>query len=458
MASAPVGQTAYTVKRGDTPSKIAAILGVSVDKVMGVESAFSKPGDARTLQIGAVIDIDGASGGEGPTAGNTKESYTGEDDVRFHGLAGSPEIWHNSDTGQDLLVFFIPGFDPPVPMTWIVEKDEDLKALFGTHAVAYDRVLTDDELSSVGALSQGVRTEVDLTEGNPWEGWLERYEREASVRPYLLDPEVAALFAAAGLEGRTPTTAEVESTTWFQEHSGAEQTWLLLDAANPKGAAALRDANRRTVKQLLVSAGVFEPDDRITDYIADRWTTGTWTEVMARDQINAVADPYYDSTVDDGLVNIIDDPNDPLGIDRNTDREEFARSTARKWLGPTFGMLGDQAVRDIAGRLRNDPNYEAEWIADLQSQRLGLFPEYEDPLRSYDEIAQPWRSVWFNIMGTDPDETASAFQDIVQGNNLSEAKASVRQYGLDTNNAQVTGQFTQDAFRMFGGGARGLIR
>ncbi len=454
---------AYTVQRGDSPSKIAAILGVSVDQVMAVESAFSKPGDAGTLQIGAVIDIDGAAGGEeaaapGPVAGNTKESYTGEDDVRFHGIAGSPEIWLERETGRVYVTFFIPGFEPPVPMIWHVEKPEDLQALFGTHAIAYDKVMTAAEIDSTGALFQGVRTEVDLTEGNPWEGWLERYEREASVRPYLLDPEVAALFAAAGLEGQRPSDAEIESTKWFRDHSGAEQTWLLLDAANPKGAAALRDANRRTVKQLLVSAGVFEPDDRITDYIADRWTTGTWTEVMARDQINAVADPYYDSTVDDGLVNIIDDPNDPLAIDRNTDREEFARSTARKWLGPTFGLLGDQAVRDIAGRLRNDPNYEAEWIADLQSQRLGLFPAYEDPLRSYDEIAQPWRSVWFQIMGQDPDETSSAFQDTVQGNDLSSAKSSIRQYGLDTNNAQVTGQFTQDAFRMFGGGARGLIR
>ncbi len=456
---------AYTVKRGDTPSKIAAILGVSVDQVMAVESAFSKPGDARTLQIGAVIDIDGAAGGEeaaaavaGPVAGNTKESYTGEDDVRFHGIAGSPEIWLERETGRAFVVFFIPGFEPPVPMIWHVEKPEDLQALFGTHAIAYDRVMSAAELDSTGALFQGVRTEVDLTEGNPWEGWLERFEREASVRPYLLDPEVAAMFAAAGLEGRTPTTAEVESTQWFQDHSGAEQTWLLLDAANPKGAAALRDANRRTVKQLLVSAGVFEPDDRITDFIADRWTTGLWTEVMARDQINAVADPFYDSTVDDGLVNIIDDPNDPLSIDRNTDREEWARAQARKWLGPTFGMLSDQQVRDIAGRLRNDPNYEAEWIADLQSQRLGLFPAFEDPLRSYDEIAQPWRSVWFQIMGKDPDETTSAFQDTVQGNDLASAKTAIRKHGLDTNNAQVVGNFTQDAFRAFGGGARGLIR
>jgi hypothetical protein len=453
---------AYKVKKGDTPGQIAAKLGVSVDVIMAQEHAFSIPGNAGSLQVGAVIDLDGTGGDPGdPGPVNTtgaKESYTGEDDVRFHGIAGTPEIWYNSDTGESLLVYFVPGFDPPVPMTWRIESDEDLEAFFGPHAVVYDRVYTDAELTAIGALDEGIATEIDLTEGNPFEGWVDRYEREAKTRPYLLDPEVAALFAAAGLEGRPPSTAEIQGTAWFQEHSEAEQAWLLLDASNPKGAAQVRDANRRVVRQLLTSAGVFEPDQRVVDYIADRWTTGVWSETMARDQINAVADPFYDSPVDEGLVEFIDNPDDPITIDRNTDQEEFVRATARKWLGPSFGALNPDQVRDIAGRLRNDPNYQEEWIADLQKQRLAMFPEYEDPDRSYDEIAQPWRAVWFDIMGEDPDETASQFQGVVQGNDLFEGRAAIRQHGLDTRNATVEQAFAADAFRAFGGGARGLIR
>ncbi len=463
---------AYTVKAGDNPGKIAAILGVTVDEIMAQESAFSTPGDAGTLQVGAVIDLEGtgeatsqapASPGDGipgvpGTTAPTKDSYTGDPDTRFHGIAGKPEVWYNRNTGAVYLMFEVPGFEPPVPMIWHVEKEADLEAFFGEHAIAYDRVFTDAELTAVGALDQGVATEIDLTEGNPFEGWVDRYEREAKTRPYLLDPEIAALFAAAGLEGQPPSQAEIEGTAWFQNHSTAEQQWLILDASNPLGAAQVRDANRRVIKQLLINAGVFEPDQRITDFISDRWTTGVWTETMARDQVNAVADPFYDSTVDEGLTGIIDNPEDPLTIDRNTDREEFVRTTSRRWLGPSFGELSASQVRDIAGRLRNDPNYEEEWIASLKGQRLAMFPAYEDPERSYDEIAQPWRSVWFDIMGQDPDEKAAQFQSAVQGNDLFEGRAAIRQHGLDTGNQSVTQAFEADAFRMFGGGARNLIQ
>jgi hypothetical protein len=452
---------AYTVVKGDTPSKIAAKLGVTVDKVMAVSSAFSRPGDARTLQIGAVIDLEATTPGAPPGTPRTsgaKDTYTGDPDTRFHGVAGAPQLWYNSTDGSSLLVFFVPGFEPPVPMTWRITDDEDLKALFGGQTVIYDRVYDDAELTRIGAIDEGIATEIDLTEGNPWEGWVELWERESKTRPYLLDPEIAALHAASALEGRRPSQAELEGTQWFQTHSGAEQQWLILEASNPVGAGQLRDANRRVIRQMLTSAGVYQPNDRITNFIADRWTMGQWTEQMAKDQINAVADPYYDSPLDVDLMGIIDDPDDPLIIDRNTDREEWVRSTARKWLGPVYGTLSVDQVRDIAGRLRNDPNYEEQWTSDLKGQRLALFPAYEDPERSYDEVAQPWRGVWFDIMGQEPDEVTSVFQDAVQGNDLYQGRSAIRRHGLDVGNQSVSQSFIRDTFRAFGGGARNLIQ
>ena len=75
---------AYKVQKGDTPSKIANKLGVSVEDVMGVSSAFSTPGNAGTLQIGATIDLEGGdSGSTDSGADKTQQTYTGEEDVRW---------------------------------------------------------------------------------------------------------------------------------------------------------------------------------------------------------------------------------------------------------------------------------------------------------------------------------------------------------------------------------------
>jgi hypothetical protein len=182
-----------------------------------------------------------------------------------------------------------------------------------------------------------------------------------------------------------------------------------------------------------------------------------WTQVMMNDQINAVADPYYDAPMDNGLQALINDPNDPISLDRTSEKEEWVRETARKWLGPVYGQLTDDQVRDIAGRLRNDPNYEEEWVGGLKAQRTSLFPAYTDIDATYDEIAQPWRSVWFDIMGSEADETQTVFQDAVQANDLFANRTAIRRHGLATNNEKVSTNFARDAFRALGRGEKGLI-
>jgi hypothetical protein len=430
--------------------------GLTVDGIAGSQTWGSIEGTEPT--VADEVDSDTTA----VKTGGAKDSYTGGDD-RFHGLGGAPEIWHNSDTGESYVVYFVPGQDPPIAMTWVVSKDEDLAAFFGDgQEIIYDRVLTDAELTSIGGLeydtNQGIATEIDITAGDPFEGLVEKWEREAKTRPYLLDPEVAAMIAAAALEGSVPSRAELQGTYYFQHHSQDQIDWIIKEAADPVGAAAEKDANRRYVKQAMISAGIYEPDSRLVAYIADRFTTAMWSETMMKDQINALADPYYDAEIDEGLQGLIDNPDDPLGIDLTTDKEEWVRETIRKWLGPVYGVLSEQQVKDIAGRLRNDPNYQEEWIASLKSQRQTLFPGYTDIDASYDEIAQPWRSVWYDVMGQDADETSTVFQNAVQVNDLGQAKKDIRMYGLDTGNNKVVGDFSTDAFRLFKGNTRGLIQ
>lgn len=443
-----------------------------VDGVYGPKTAEA----VKWYQEKNGLTVDGVAGSEvwgsldGTTSGvpgaktvGTKDSYTGGDD-RFHGLGGAPEIWYNSTTGDSYVVYFVPGFDPPVPMIWKVTKEEDLQAFFGKdQEIIYDRVLTDAEITSVGAHEhefnphQGVATEIDITEGDPFEGLVDKWAREAETRPYLLDPEVAALIAASALEGSVPSRAELQGTWYFQHHSQEQIDWIIKEAADPIGAVKEKDANRRYVRQAMISAGILSPDDRLINYIADRYTTGLWSETKMTDQINAVADPYYDAPLDVGLSNLISDPDSGITIDFTTDKEAWVEETVRKWLGPVYGVLSEQQVKDVAGRLRNDPNYEEDWVAGLKAQRMTLFPGYTDIDSSYDEIAQPWRSVWYGILGQDADELSTVFQDALQGNDLTQAKNDIRMYGLTSGNTKVVGDFGSDMFRIFKGNTRGLI-
>ena len=346
---------------------------LTVDGVVGSQTWGSLEGTTDTT---TTTSDDGTTTTSPVKTTGAKDSYTGGDD-RFHGLGGSPEIWYNSDTGDSYLVYFVPGQDPPVPMMWRIEKDEDLEAFFGEgQEIIYDRVMTSAELTSSGAheydLTQGSATEIDITEGDPFEGWVDQWERESQTRPYLLDPEVMSIIIAAGMEGRVPSRAELQSTWYFQHHSQEQIDWIIKEASDPIGAANEKDANRRYVRQALIKAGIYEPDERLVSYIADRYTTAMWTETMMHDQINALADPYYDAPMDEGLRALLESEDDPITVDYTTDKEDWVRETARKWLGPTYGVLSDEQVRDIAGRLRNDPNYQEEWVAGLKAHRVCL--------------------------------------------------------------------------------------
>ena len=97
-------------------------------------------------------------------------------------------------------------------------------------------------------------------------------------------------------------------------------------------------------------------------------------------------------------------------------------------------------MADVAGRIRNDPNYRDEWITNIQGQRMAMYPAYTDPTTTYDEIAQPWRSVYFQTMGVEADETSQQFQDMLQRNDLATSKTALRTFGLSQGNEKVTNE------------------
>ena len=443
---------AYTVKPGDTPGQIASELGVSVDEIMGISGAFSTPGDAGTLQIGAVIDLDGASsGGDG---GDQPSSYTGDEEVRFVGLPGRPEIWHDDTSGKVYVVFFVPGVEPEVPMMWHVQNEADLQSFFGDGEIVYDRRGTPDSFAAAGALDFGTADEIVLRGENPYTGWESQFEREKEVLPFLNDPEVAAIFASAWMEGRAPTEAELASAEWFKSKTGGEQQWYTLLATQPKTAAQLQASNKLAVRRELENAGVYNPPESMVDYIANQWTTGLWTNEMKANQIGLLADPLKAGDRDAGMMEAVGG----AAYDTTAENERFVDTEIKRWLGPVYGTWDDGQRAQWAARLRNDPDGRDAFQAELQRQRLAMFPEYENESLTYEDIATPWRNLAFNSWGQNVDETGDMFQNILKANDASVAGQMLRDEGLSSGVQQVEQTFLSNMQRSFGQGVRGYAR
>ncbi len=425
---------AYTVKKGDTPSGIAKALGVSVADIMAITSAFSRPGDARTLQIGAVIDLAKAGGGTGG-----KGDYTDEEATRFNGLPGQPEIWEID--GEAYVVYFAPGTEPPVPLLYSIPTDEDLKSFFGDQTPRFDKKITMDQANATGAIPFGSTDTIPATEGDPWAGFLERMERARKVQPWLADPEVFAVVSGAWLEGRSPEQWEFEATDWWQTHNEAQREWLWISMRDPEEASRLADDNYITVYEAFRAIGLDNVDDGLINYMADQFTQGHWSKQYLEEQLAAATGDPSAVVMDTGLAKFMGESGisiaDP-SVGRNQVLDMFDR-----WLGPAHGP-SDQQIRDWSAKIRRDPNAgQASLEQYLRGQRKALFPEYEDDSLTYEDIAGPWRGFSASIWGQQLDETSDVFQQVIRLNDSMKAGELLRKEGL----AQNIGQVRQDALK-----------
>ncbi len=368
----------------------------------------------------------------------------------LEGIPSDVEVWLVDNTHW--LVYFVPNSDPPVPMAWRVPSSADRQALGIT---GHDRTMTIAQFNRTGALNFGTTDEIpDPGEGvHPFDAILTNFETEVKVKPWLADPEILALWAGAAIEGRSVSSAELQGSEWWRTHSNLEREWLSLNASDPATAAKLIEDNRLQVNSLLQAAGVDNASIELINFIADRWTNGSWTEVKTLTQIQGLGDP---------LARVILDPELEVfrqGLDTIKGREEEVRSTIQRWLGPALSVgWTDDIITRWAGELRNNPDAETELLEVLRGQRLALFPEYENPNLTYDDIAAPWRGVWQQLWGQVPDETDALFTRIVRLNDLEGASQILRTKGIETGNASVVQDLLSDVGGVFGGQVRPVAR
>lgn len=368
------------------------------------------------------------------------------------GVPPDAEVWNiRSGNGQWhlWLVWYVPNTNPPVPIGWIFDSYEERKALGWTGKV--DRTMTGDQFYKAGGIVMGRTTELaDLSAlSHPFDALLSMYESEVRVKPWLADPEVLATWAGAYLEGRSVTPAELQGTEWWRTHSEGERTWLSLNSSDPATAKRLIADNRLRVAEMLREAGVSNAPSALVNDIADRWTSGQWTEAYAVNQIRKIGDPSLPIALDKTLNRTL-----MKGLDTTRAGEMDVQALVNQWLGPAFSSgWNANMISQWAAKLRNDPDGQTELVETLRRQRQALYPMY-DPNLTYDDIAAPWRGVWQDMWGEIPDESDPLFQSIVKNNDLSTAQTTLRREGLRRGNGLVVTDALSALSDSFGSGVR----
>ena len=415
---------------------------ITVDGVWGplTQAAYEEFGE----QIEPIVD------GDTPT-GEAGQDYTPDNTTgRFNVIGGNPDIWLNETSGMYLVVYYVPDSEPPLPVYWEVPDEQTLQAYFGPDIpIVADRTVTDDQLVSYGALGQGYSTEIPQTDQDPLLGWAEIYERQASVRPYLNDPEVVGLIMGAAIEGRSVTQAELESTSWWQDHTEGEREWLIKVEADPASANQILSGNRARVVNDLAAAGVNEPPDSLIDFLTNQFTTGLWNENQLISQIAAVSDPY-------SIHGILPETEAALGgmgmpVDQTQQEEDTVRDMLNKWLGPQYGAWENDAIAAKAGEIRNDPDAKIAFEEMLKKQRIAMYPGYEDENMSYQDIAGPWRNFGLSQWGEQIDEMDPLFNQLLQTNDAIENGKLLTREGMKRGIGKVTTDLSSQILRATGG-------
>jgi hypothetical protein len=390
---------------------------------------FQRKNDLKVDGIAGSMTL-GELGITATTRTGSRRDYTDLEVTRFTGLPGKPDVWKNKDTGQWMVVYYVPGTDPPVPMIYTIPGKDNLDVMFGDKDPKPDKIVTTAQINSTGGMTWGSTDMIpkESADKDPWGGFMERMNRALDVQPWLEDPEAFALQASGWLEGRSIERWEWEELDWFQNKTKAEQDWLWLTARSPEEARAKLEADNISVYDRFRNIGVMEPAEEVVDYMARQFSTGVWTQQFLDEQITAMFGGDTAVPLDAKLGELMRDNEmsvqDPL---LHTNR---VRDLYTEWLGPAH-KPSDTWIQKWSQRLRDDEQAGLEMLTDgLRNQRKALYPQYDESL-TYDDIAQPWRGFYARQWGVEtPDETDVSFQRLIKLNDTEEGAKYMRKEGM----------------------------
>jgi len=290
-----------------------------------------------------------------------------------------------------------------------------------------------DSIAIVTGNTDQLSAEID----NPFASFVETITEQSQVAPWITDPEMLSLIAEAAVEGRTVSDAEWQTTNWYRTHSESEREWLRTYYEDPSTAAQSITDGQIAIANALQASGVSNAPEALVNWLADKFVTGQWTQNYTTEQISLFADPYATGKRDTDFESYLTSTA-ITGVDRTSQREAEVRDLYAQYLGPVLGKVTDSEAAEIAGRLRNDPDFKDQLIAGLKQSRLAAFSNYTNPELTYEDIARPWRNLTASIWGQSADETQGWWQEMVKTNDFAKAEETLRTKGLELDVTQVT--------------------
>ena len=287
---------------------------------------------------------------------------------------------------------------------------------------------------------------------NPFASFVETINEQAQVAPWITDPEMISLIAEAAVEGREISDAEWQTTNWYQTNNQSQRDWLRTYYSDPATATQTITDGQIAVANSLQAAGVSNAPEALINWMSSKFITGDWSQTYTTEQISLFADPYAEGKRDESLENYLSSTA-LTGVDRTTEREREVTELYNRWLGPTLGKLTDSERAEIAGKLRDDPDYEDALVSSLKQSRLAAFSNYTNPELTYEDIARPWRNLTTSVWGQTADETQGWWQEMVKTNDFAQAQTTLREKGLEQDVTQVTTDATQALQQALGQGS-----
>ena len=379
----------------------------------------------------------------GSNAANSESQIVSDAQTEFNNVPEGAWLWNVE--GKLYLAYEVPGSEgevysgKPMYMAYEVVGNDAKKAGLLT-ADAPNATLNAEVnkafFDSVAVLA-GNTDQLTALIDNPFASFTDTLRTQIQVAPWLADNEAIALLAESAVEGRTVTDAEWQTTTWWKEHSESERNWLRTYNSDPATATQLITDTQLAVQNSLQASGVSNAPDALVDWVSNKFVSGQWSESYTSEQIGLFSDPYAQGTRDTEFENYLSSTA-ITGVDRTTQREREVEELFNTWLGPTLGNLTDSEKAEIAGRMRDDPDYKDTLIGSLKQSRLAAFSNYTNPELTYEDIARPWRNLTTSVWGQTADETQGWWQEMVKSNDFTTAQTTLREKGLENNIAPVT--------------------
>ena len=375
----------------------------------------------------------------------------------FNNIPQNALYWQVNDNFY--IVYEVPGSKGelyegnPVYLAYeLVENDLYKAGLLTTgEALPSVNATMDQEFFDAIAIVTGNTDQLSAVIDSPFASFVETVGEQSQVAPWITDPEMIALIAEAAVEGREVSDAEWQSTEWYQTHNEGERQWLRTYYADPSTASQLEIDAQIAVGNSLQAAGVSNAPESLVNWLANKYVTGQWSQSYTSEQINLYSDPYATGKRDSTFENFLSSTA-ITGVDRTTERERQVQELYLTYLGPSLGKLTDDETAEIAGKLRNDPDYEDSLIQSLKQSRLAAFSNYTNPDLTYEDIARPWRNLTTSVWGKTADETQGWWQDMLKSNDFTKAQETLREKGLELDITQVTQDATKALQQALGQG------